>query len=67
MNGWGHAGKAVAHNVEDVRGREERLSLDGNGFVYWNQALRYSGEINNYEKVKAEYWPEVEELVREVW
>lgn len=67
MSGFGGVTNAVTETVRDVRGLKQTLSLEENGFMYWDKPLKYSGPINNYEQVKAEYWPEVEELVKEAW
>lgn len=67
MDGFGGVTKPVKETVEDVRGREQEFSLDKNGFMFLNRPLQYDGPLKEYETVKARYWPEVEELIREAW
>lgn len=65
---WGGATKKISHSVTDVTGREKEYTLDNQGFTWVQHKSKLSGdELRDYEKVRAEYWPEVEELVKSLW
>ncbi|KAI0662216.1 hypothetical protein C8Q70DRAFT_909721 [Cubamyces menziesii] len=51
--------------VHDARGHEEDFSLDQNGFQYvkWPSVEK---EFDDEERIKAQYYPEVEEILKKV-
>jgi hypothetical protein len=51
--------------VRDIRGQEESLSLDENGFIISKHKFRLD-DFSSAEKVEQEYLPEIEELFRSV-
>jgi hypothetical protein len=54
--------------VYDVRGREDELSLDTNGFCYVRHQSKLDAIDFNYdEKIEGVYYGEVEELLKGLW
>lgn len=51
--------------VRDVAGREAEYSLDGNGFQF-HKHTSTEKEFVDDEKIKAEYYPETEQLLKDV-
>lgn len=52
--------------VHDVRGEEELYSLDGNGFAFHRHAS-VEKEFVDDEQIKAVYYPETEQLLKDVY
>jgi hypothetical protein len=57
----------VEHEVEieDLRGNEASVSLDGNGFHYGVHASKHTA-FDNDAAIEAEYYPESIELIKSV-
>lgn len=51
--------------IENLRGREDSVSLDVNGFQFFKGAAKHTS-FTNEEEVKAEYYPESIELVKKL-
>ncbi|KAF2277353.1 uncharacterized protein EI97DRAFT_493302 [Westerdykella ornata] len=51
--------------VRDVRGREHEFTLDGNGFQFHKHKSEEKDFVDD-EKIKARYYPEIEQLLKEV-
>ncbi len=51
--------------VQDARGRENEFSLDQNGFQFVNWPSKEK-DFDDEERIKAVYYPEVEEILRTV-
>ena len=51
--------------VHDARGRENEFSLDQNGFQFVNWPSKEK-EFDDDERIKAVYYPEVEEILKTV-
>lgn len=51
--------------VHNIRGKEDSLSLDENGFIVKKHKFRLE-DFSSQEKVEKEYLPEIEELFRSV-
>lgn len=51
--------------VHDARGRENEFGLDKSGFqfVHWPSV---ENEFDNEERIKAQYYPEIEEILKKV-
>ena len=52
--------------VENVRGKEDTVSLDTAGFQFYNIPAKYKGEFLDDEEVKGEYYPESAELLKKL-
>ena len=57
--------KELQHAVHDVRGSEDKFTLNDNGFIY----RRHKNKLNDVmlrdrESVEKEYTPEIEDLIR---
>ncbi|KAF2451271.1 hypothetical protein P171DRAFT_347138 [Karstenula rhodostoma CBS 690.94] len=54
------------HNVtvRDVRGKEDQFTLDKNGFQFYKHVSREKDFLDD-EKIKAEYYPETEQLLKD--
>ena len=50
--------------VENLRGKEDTVSLDTAGFQFYKIPGKYKGEFLNDEEIKREYYPECEEIVK---
>ena len=50
--------------VHDIRGEEQNYTLDQNGFQIYRNVSREKDFLDD-EKIKAEYYPEVEQLLKE--
>lgn len=63
---WTHQSHEV--QVENIRGKEDTVSLDTAGFQYHVHPTKFEGEFTqaNKEKIRKEYHPECEELIREL-
>jgi hypothetical protein len=57
----------IPHNVivHDVTGDEDKYTLDSHGFQFVKHESKEKDFLED-EKVKAEYYPEVEKLLKEV-
>jgi len=55
---------AVSTTIHDISGDEEKYTLDGNGFQYVKHESKEK-EFRDDEKIKAEYYPEVEQLLKD--
>lgn len=51
--------------VTDITGSEDQYTLDSHGFQLWDHVSREK-IFDNDDRIKEEYYPEVEDLVREV-
>lgn len=51
--------------VTDITGSEDQYTLDSHGFQLCDHVSRVK-EFDNDDRIKEEYYPEVEQLVREV-
>ncbi|KAK7047103.1 hypothetical protein VNI00_006768 [Paramarasmius palmivorus] len=51
--------------IENVRGKEENYSLDGNGFLFAKHASNHKG-FNDDAEIEKEYYPESIELLKEL-
>ncbi|KAF8627562.1 hypothetical protein AX15_004368 [Amanita polypyramis BW_CC] len=52
--------------IENLRGKEDSVSLDTAGFQFFTRPLKYKGAFIDEDEVKREYYPECEELIKEV-
>ena len=55
--------EAVSVTVHDISGDEDKYTLDSHGF----QVYKYESNEKDFiddEKIKAEYYPEVEDLLK---
>jgi hypothetical protein len=50
--------------VHDIRGEEEKYSLDGNGFRIWRHESGEKDFVDD-EKIRAEYYKETEQLLKD--
>ena len=50
--------------VENIRGKEDTVSLDTAGFQFYTIPTKYKGEFRDDEEIKREYYPESEELIK---
>ena len=50
--------------VQDVRGKEGDFTLDKNGFEFINHASKEKN-FQDEEQIKAQYYPEVEQLLKD--
>ena len=50
--------------VENIRGKEDAVSLDTAGFQFYTSPTKYKGEFLDDEEVKREYYPDSEERLR---
>jgi hypothetical protein len=50
--------------VRDVRGKEDQYALDANGFQFYKHVSKEKDFLDD-EKIKAEYYPEIERLLKE--
>ncbi|PPQ70940.1 hypothetical protein CVT25_013289 [Psilocybe cyanescens] len=51
--------------IENVRGREDTVSLDKTGFQYFHHTSKHTSFAND-EEIKAEYYPESIELIKKL-
>jgi len=51
--------------VTNLRGKEGRMTLDGNGFQYVQHESKFN-DFDNDEKIKQEYYAESEKLIKDV-
>lgn len=51
--------------IENLRGRENTVSLDKTGFQYFHHAPKHTSFTND-EEIKAEYYPESIELIKKL-
>lgn len=55
--------------VEDISGREKEFTLEKNGFMLAKQTTKIittSEDLTDNEKIKNEYYPEMEAWLKEV-
>ena len=52
--------------VENIRGREDTVSLDTAGFQFYTSPAKYKGEFLDDEEIKRECYPESEELIKKL-
>ncbi|KAF8707039.1 hypothetical protein AX14_013727 [Amanita brunnescens Koide BX004] len=52
--------------VENIRSKEDAVSLDTAGFQFYTISAKYKGEFLDDEEVKREYYPESEELLKKL-
>jgi len=52
--------------VENIRGKEDSISLDTAGFQFYTIPSKYKGGFSDDEEVKREYYPDTEELLKKV-
>ena len=67
----GERGKNYMHEahetqVENLRGKEDTVSLDTAGFQFYNIPAKYKGEFLDDKEIKGEYYPESEELLKKL-
>ncbi|KAI0264976.1 hypothetical protein BC834DRAFT_881409 [Gloeopeniophorella convolvens] len=60
---WEYQGHPV--RIENLRGHEGEVSLDKNGFQYFNHPAQHTSFAND-EEVEAEYYPESIELLKQL-
>ena len=53
-------------HVENMRSKEDAVSLDTAGFQFYTIPAKYKGEFLDDEEIKREYYPESEELLKKV-
>ena len=51
--------------VENIRGKEDTVSLDTAGFQFYTIPSKYKGEFSD-DEVNREYYPDTEELLKKV-
>ncbi|KIK59618.1 hypothetical protein GYMLUDRAFT_245286 [Collybiopsis luxurians FD-317 M1] len=51
--------------IENIRGKEDAFTLDEAGFQYFKHTAKHTAFTND-EEIKAEYYPESEELIKEL-
>jgi len=56
---------AVPVTVTDISGSEDEYTLDGNGFQIFQRASKERDFVDE-EKIKTEYYPEIEKLLKDV-
>ena len=49
--------------VRDIRGEENKYSLDGTGFQIYNHVSQETA-FEDDDKIKREYYPEIEEILK---
>ncbi|KAK2464417.1 hypothetical protein APHAL10511_003565 [Amanita phalloides] len=52
--------------VENLRGREDTVSLDTAGFRFYTSPSKYKGSFLDDEEIRREYYPESEELIKQL-
>ncbi|KAF8333797.1 hypothetical protein F5887DRAFT_992612 [Amanita rubescens] len=52
--------------VENIRGKEDTVSLDTAGFQFYTIPSKYKGQFSDDEEVNREYYPDTEELLKKV-
>ena len=52
--------------VENIRGKEDTVSLDTAGFQFYKIPAKYKGEFLDDEEIKREYYPESAELIKKL-
>lgn len=52
--------------VENIRGREDTVSLDMAGFQFYTIPTKYKGEFLHDEEIKREYFPESQEILKKL-
>ena len=52
-------------NIENIRGKEDRYSLDTSGFQYFTHAAAHK-KFTDTEEIKMEYYPESIELIKKL-
>lgn len=62
---YGSAEKTVI--IEDVRGKEDSVSLDGTGFQYFKHASKLTADAFDDETtIKTEYYPESVDIIKKL-
>jgi hypothetical protein len=56
--------EALDVTVRDIAGEEDKYTLDSHGFQIYNH-LSNEKEFRDDEKIKAEYYPETEQLLKD--
>ena len=56
--------QALEVTVQDIRGEEDKYTLDGNGFQLYAHTSAEK-EFRDDAKIKAEYYPETEQLLKD--
>jgi hypothetical protein len=51
--------------IHDIAGDEDKYTLDSHGFQFVKHESREKNFLDN-DKIKAEYYPEIEQLLKEV-
>jgi len=60
---------AVDATIEDVTGRESQFTLEKNGFTYakqYTKCMLTQEDLLNVNKIEHEYYPEMEQWLKEV-
>jgi hypothetical protein len=52
--------------VENIRGKEDSVSLDTAGFQFYTIPSKYKGQFSDEEEVNREYYPDTVELLKKV-
>ena len=58
--------QAQEMQVENIRGKEDTVSLDTAGFQFYTIPAKYKGEFLDDKEIKGEYYPESEDLVKKL-
>ena len=61
---WTHQWREI--EVENIRGKEDTVSLDTAGFQFYVRPAKYKGAFTDGEEIRREYYPESEELIKEL-
>jgi DUF4097 and DUF4098 domain-containing protein YvlB len=57
--------KAYQVQIENVRGKEDTVSLDTTGFQFYNRPSKLKS-LTNEEEIRSIYYPETENLIKEL-
>ena len=52
-------------DIENLRGKEDSVSLDTSGFQFYRRAAKHTSFVND-EEIEQEYYPESIELVKKI-
>lgn len=62
---YNRAAETHPATIHDVSGREDQFTLDGNGFQF-HRHTSAEKDFNDDEHIKAVYYPETEQLLKDV-
>ena len=57
--------KAYQVQIENVRGKEDTVSLDTTGFQFYNRPSKLKS-LTNEEEIRSIYYPETENIIKEL-